>query len=173
MGRVMSELVGDLLYWVGLGQVPRQPRSSQTAWGAIVSELCTSDPWQEGAEQAECPWKQIPALGSLKLQTRGTWESTGTVGIGQERCGKLSVPLLLATMCSCYHERVSALEHQGAGAGRSCKRKVQCVCKGQQRGGWAQIPPRLWGLLRAVFSRNGTVSWSKWPQSVGFRTRGQ
>lgn len=55
MGRVMSELVGDLLHGVGLGQVPQQPRSSQTAWGAIVSELCTSDPWQEGAEQAECP----------------------------------------------------------------------------------------------------------------------
>lgn len=38
---------------------------------------------------------QIPALGSLKLQT---------VGLGQERWEKLSVPLLLATMCSCYQE---------------------------------------------------------------------
>lgn len=37
------------------GPVPRQPRSPQTEWGAIVRELGTSDPWQEGAEQSECP----------------------------------------------------------------------------------------------------------------------
>lgn len=51
--------------------------------GGFGSELCPSDPWQEGAE---CPT-------FLRLLICGTGESTGTVGIGQGRCRKLRVPL--------------------------------------------------------------------------------
>lgn len=54
---------------------------------------------------------QIAALGSLKVP--GTWENAGTVGMGQERCGKLSVHRKVLLL-----PPVSALEHQG-GAGHA------------------------------------------------------
>lgn len=127
------------LGWTGPGASTAQELTSRV--GSLCQWL-----WQEGAEQAECP-KFLP------------WEALSCKLWDLGRKGGRS----WVSPCSCHNvlllPGVSALEQPGAG--RSCRWRVQHVCKGQQWAGWAQIPPRLWGLLRAVLSRNGTVSWSK------------
>lgn len=91
---------GDCLPWVGLARClhsPGAPRQGREPL-AVSSVPVTCG---RGSRVT-----QIPALRSFKLPICGTWESPGTVGMGQERCGTLSVPLLLATECSCYQQCV-------------------------------------------------------------------
>lgn len=142
--------------------MPAQPRSSQAEWEPL-SVSSAQWPGQDRAEQAECPRLLPWAALTVNLWDLGElWNC----GHWQEMCEKLSpeCPHGAGTMCSGYQEchlwSTTGLDMQSS------------VSKGQQWGGWAQIPARLWGLLRAGFSRKGTVSWAKWPQSIGFHTRG-
>lgn len=50
MGWVMSEVVSDCSGWDWARCL-----SSPAEWGGSASESCASDPWQERAEQAQCP----------------------------------------------------------------------------------------------------------------------
>lgn len=111
---------------------------------------------------------QIPALGSLKLPICGIWESPGAVGTGQERFGKLSVPLLF-TVCSCYQQCL-LWSPEGLGLGAAAHAEFSLSIKDSSEV-LGTDPTQGWGFLRAVSSR--TLSWAKWPQSVGFHTRDQ
>lgn len=161
MAWVLSELVGDSLHWARCLHSPGALRQS----GEPLSVSSAQWPGQDRAEQAECPRLLPWAALTVNLWDLGElWNCGHWAGNVWESECPLSVPVLLATMCSGYQEchlwSTKGLDMQSS------------VSKGQQWGGWAQIPARLWGLLRAGFSRKGTVSWAKWPLSIGFHARG-